>query len=330
MESVMKILFLLFTLSSFTLSAQEQSSKEQSTNEQVTEVQSTEIPSTEEPLTEEQIAAAEQAAYMEWAQGIWDSLTPRTGGISLGDGLASLNVPPSFYYLSPDDAEKVLVEAWGNPTGMGANSLGMLFPEELTPFDSASWAVTIDYEEEGYISDEDADDLDYDDLLKEMQADFHADNKERIAQGYESIDLIGWASPPYYDKANHKMYWAKELKFGEQEINTLNYNIRILGRKGVLVLNFIADMEQKEVINNNLQTVLTMTNFSQGSRYEDFNPDIDKIAAYGLGGLVAGKVLMKAGFIAVAIAFLKKFGVFVVVGIGAMLASLFKRKKPQA
>ena len=35
----------------------------------------------------------------------------------------------------------------------------------------------------------------------------------------------------------------EQIKFGDTEENTLNYNIRVLGRKGVLVLNFIAGME---------------------------------------------------------------------------------------
>ena len=27
-----------------------------------------------------------------------------------------------------------------------------------------------------------------------------------------SMELVGWAAPPRYDKATHKLYWAKELK----------------------------------------------------------------------------------------------------------------------
>jgi uncharacterized membrane-anchored protein len=36
--------------------------------------------------------------------------------------------------------------------------------------------------------------------------------------------------------------WAKEIRFGDREENTLNYNVRVLGRKCVLVLDFIAGM----------------------------------------------------------------------------------------
>lgn len=271
----------------------------------------------ETPMTEEE-------KYINWAKEIWESIDRQTGDIQLPDAGAKLHVPEDFYYLSPKDAERVLVEVWGNPPGQ--DTLGMLFPAELTPFDSDSWAVTISYEEDGYVSDEDADKIDYSELLAEMQSSSSAQNKERIKQGYEAVVLVGWAAQPYYDKESHKLHWAKELKFGDQEVNTLNYNIRVLGRKGVLVLNFIAGMDQKQLIETKLDTVLSLADFDQGATYADFDPQIDKVAAYGIGALVAGKVLAKTGFFAIALVFLKKFGVFIVVGLGALVKGLFKRK----
>ena len=41
--------------------------------------------------------------------------------------------------------------------------------------------------------------------------------------------------------------------------------------------------------------------------YSEFNPDIDTVAAYGIGGLIAGKVLAKAGVLAAGLVLLKKF-----------------------
>lgn len=276
------------------------------------------------PVVEEAGASA-QDEYLAWAKGIWESLNKQTGEIKLTQAGATLKVPEDFYYLNAQDAETVLVEVWGNPPGQ--ETLGMLFPADMTPFDTNSWAVTIDYEEDGYVSDEDAHEIDYTELLSRMKKETAAASQEMVAQGYDSIELVGWAAPPYYDAESHKLHWAKELKFGAQEINTLNYNIRVLGRKGVLVLNFIAAMDQKPVVESKLDTVLAMAEFDSGARYADFNPGIDKVAAYGLGALVAGKVLAKTGILAVLLLFLKKFGVFIVVGIGVLLKSLFGRKK---
>lgn len=268
----------------------------------------------------------EEQKYIEWARGIWDSLNRQQGKINLAKAGVTLNVPESFYYLNPEDAEKVLVEVWGNMPGAGKNTLGMLFPSEATPFDDDSWGVTIEYVEEGYVSDKDADEINYDDLLVEMQKDTRTESKQRVSQGYEPIELVGWASKPFYDKSSHKLHWAKELKFGDQPQHTLNYNIRVLGRKGVLVLNFIAGMNQKDTIDSRLDSVLSMANFDQGSTYKDFNPGIDKVAAYGLGALVAGKILAKTGLLAAGLLLLKKFGVAIFLGLAALFAKIFRRK----
>ncbi len=270
--------------------------------------------------------SSEERQYIIEMQQIWGSLDRKTGEIELNNGIAKLTVPDNFYYLDSIDTEKVLVDVWGNLPGSGLDTLGMLFPAESTPFDEDSWGVTIEYEEDGYVSDEDADDIDYDDLLSQMKRDTTESSEQRMEHGYEAIELVGWAEPPYYDKLAHKLHWAKEIKFGDSETNTLNYNIRILGRKGVLVLNFIADMGQKQLIDSQLDTVLAMAEFQKDSRYEEFDPSIDKVAAYGLGALVAGKAVAKTGFLAAAFLFLKKFGIVLVAGIGAFIRKLFKSK----
>jgi len=268
----------------------------------------------------------EQQQYIEEAKQIWESLDRQSGEIALPNDVATLKVPESFYYLNPQDSETVLVKVWGNLPGAGTDSLGMLIPAGVTPFDRDSWGVTIEYEEDGYVSDEDADEIDYDDLLSQMKDDTADASNERVKQGYEPIELVGWAAHPFYDKQAHKLHWAKEVKFGDSPENTLNYNIRVLGRKGVLVLNFIAGMSQREMVSSKLDTVLAMAEFNDGYRYEEFDPSIDKVAAYGLGALVAGKVIAKTGLIAAALLLLKKFGVFIVVGIAALFGKLFKRK----
>ena len=288
-----------------------------------------EPPAVTEPSTTEQTGSdqltAEQEKYFAFAQQLWASLEKKHGEVKLPNGVATLKIPDDFFYLSPGDAEKVLVDIWGNPPGQP--TLGMIFPANTTPFDEGAWAVTVEYEEDGYVSDSDADKINYDELLSQMQDSTREASAVRVSEGYEAIELVGWAAPPFYEKDSHKLHWAKELKFGDEDMHTLNYNIRVLGRKGVLVLNFIASMEQKPLIDASLNSVLAMAEFDQGSRYEDFNPEYDKIAAYGLGALVAGKLIAKTGLFAAALIFLKKFGVIILVGVGALLGKLFKRQK---
>jgi len=274
--------------------------------------------------------SSEEQAYFDKVDKIWESIETRRGEIDLAGGVANLSVPESFFYLDPQQAEKLLVDIWENPPGSGSSTLGVLIPRDFHPLADESWAATIFFEPDGYVSDEEAGKIDYGDLLEVMQQSTAEASKERVAQGYETIELVGWAAEPYYDEATHKMYWAKEMRFGNADYSTLNYNIRVLGRKGVLVVNFIAFMDQLPSINRQLDTVLAIAHFEQGSRYEDFDPSIDKVAAYGLGALVTGKVLAKTGILAALFLFLKKFGVFIVVGGAALFGRLFKRSKTTA
>ena len=263
-------------------------------------------------------------AYYSIVKKIWDGFDKRHGDIKLPNGVATLHVPDNFFYIGPEDAEIMLTKIWGNPPS--ALTLGMLFPSDATATDKNTWGVTIEYEEDGYVSDENAEDIDYTDLLIDMQDNIEKSNKDREAQGYEAIHLVGWAASPYYDKASHKLHWAQELQFGSQSNNTLNYNIRILGRKGVLILNFIAGMDQLSMIDEQIDTVLNIAEFDEGSRYADFDPDIDKVAAYGIGALIAGKVAAKLGLLATILIFFKKFWILAVLGVGGFFKKLFGKK----
>lgn len=270
------------------------------------------------------VAAQEQITAEEFLA----SLNFQKGAITLPGGVAGLALPEGFHYLSPEDTERVLVTAWGNPPGN--ETLGMLVkgPEDILA--DESWAVVIAYEEDGYVSDEDADSIDYGQVLADMQSSSRESNKARIEAGYDEVELVGWAAIPRYDKTTNKLYWAKELRFGNIPVNTLNYNVRILGRKGVLVLNLVATMPQLEEIERVIPTVLAMTNFNPGHRYSDFDPELDTVAAYGIGALVAGKLAAKAGLFAklgVLLLALKKFWIFAVLAIGAFFARLFRRER---
>ena len=252
-----------------------------------------------------------------------EQLRFQQGAIDLRNGLATINVPSGFRYLNPADTETVLSKIWGNPPS-GERSLGMLFPAETGPTDRDGWGVVLTYEEDGYVKDNDASTINYDDLLKQMKADTAEANKVREKKGYAPIELVGWAARPRYDAGEKKMYWAKELRFGGEPATTLNYNIRMLGRRGVLVLNAIAGMEQLATIENATPQLLAMVNFQDGHRYADFNASTDKVATYGLAALVAGGLLAKGGFLKVLIAGLIAAKKFVIIGAIALFAGVKK------
>ena len=214
-------------------------------------------------------------------------------------------------------------DLWGNPGG--ESNLGMLVPENGGVVQDKSWAFIITYDESGYVEDDDAGDIDYDELLTQMREDGATWNEERKKEGYPAIELIGWAAKPYYDADKKVLYWAKELKFGEDEIHTLNYDVRVLGRKGHLQLQAVATVDQLGVVQENIPSVLTAFNYTEGKRYSDFDPDIDEVAAWTIGGLVAGKVLAKAGIFALLLKNIKLIALGIVAAITG-LWKIFKRK----
>jgi uncharacterized membrane-anchored protein len=246
----------------------------------------------------------------------------QTNEVTLPGKLAKLSLTPAFRYLSPGDAEFVLTKLWGNPPG--AKTLGMIFPSGLSPASEDTWGIVITYADDGYIKDSDADSINYDDLLKKMQAGARQMNEERAKKGFPTVDLVGWAARPRYDKQAHKMYWAKELKFADSKANTLNYNIRVLGRGGVLNLNVVSSMEALPRIEASAPEIVGLVNFTEGNRYADFKPGTDKVAAYGLAALVAGGIAAKAGFFKVILVALLAAKKFIIIGLIALFA-LFKK-----
>src|SRR5262249_16908953 len=213
-------------------------------------------------------------------------------------------------------------------------TLGMLLPAKVSPLTAEGWGVIIDYEASGHVSDEDAEKIDYPKLLQEMQASVREASKKRVERGYEPYELVGWARQPYYDKVTKKLYWAKRLKFGNSPDDTLNYEIRVLGRQGVMSLNVVADLKQLAQIDRAAPELLSMVSFNAGNLYSEFNPKIDEVAAYGIAGLIAGGLLTKAGFFKGLLAILlasKKLAFVAIIGLFAGLwggiKALFNRIK---
>ncbi|MBT1686926.1 DUF2167 domain-containing protein [Dawidia soli] len=247
----------------------------------------------------------------------------QTGEIKLGD-IGTLQVPKGFRYLDSAQARFVIHDLWGNPGGSG--TLGMIVPENMAITNDA-WAFIITYDGMGYVKDDDADEIDYDEMLQEIHKEEPEINQSRREAGYDPMYMIGWAAKPYYDADKKVLHWAKEIQFGDSVDveHTLNYNVRILGRKGVVVLNAVALMHELPDVQANIDPVLSSFTYADGQKYSDFDPDIDEVAAWTIGGLVAGKVLAKAGFFALLLKNAKLIGL-AVMGLFTAAWKWFKRK----
>jgi uncharacterized membrane-anchored protein len=259
------------------------------------------------------IAIAKQEKFID---SVNSAMKYETGAIALSNAAIKLNVPTGFKYLNAAQSQYVISDLWGNPPR--PDVLGMIFPENSGPFGENSYAFILSYDESGFVKDDDADKINYDDMLKDMQKEELEANKTRVAQGYSEIHIVGWASKPYYDKTNKVLHWAKNVHFGDAEINTLNYEVRILGRKGVLSMNAVATINEIDSVKKDIDKVLAIPAFTDGNTYKDFDSKTDNVAAWTIGGLVAGKILLKVGFWGIIVKFLAVAWKFILLGLVAI------------
>jgi uncharacterized membrane-anchored protein len=287
----------------------------------------------EEPAGDAQSAAVEESASTEAAE---ESAAPdmnfkyQTGEILLPNKVATLHLGERYRYLDAQETNRLLM-AWGNESD--TSTQGAIIPADVDPMTAEGWAVILTYVNDGHVDDSDASEIDYEELMADMKEGTEEHNKARREAGFEAVHLIGWAEAPSYDAATKKLYWAKELEFGGSPTHTLNYDVRVLGREGVLSMNAVASMDQLAQIKTDMRPLIDVAEFSLGFRYAEFNEDTDRMAEYGLGALIAGGVAAKLGLFAKIGAFFmlfKKFIILGVLGLGGLVAKLLGRKKDEA
>jgi len=103
---------------------------------------------------------------------------------------------------------------------------------------------------------------------------------------------------------------------------SVNYSIRLLGRMGVMHAVLVTDPNSLTNDIREFKTVLTGYNFDPGQRYAEFRSG-DKIAAYGLTGLILGggaAVAAKTGLFK----YMGKFIVYIFGGLIALVGGLVK------
>ncbi len=264
------------------------------------------------------------------------SLHPIHGDLAVPGAGATLHLGHGFYFLDAADARRVLIEGWGNPPDAVQAVRGMVFPAGHSPL-SDTWGAVVTYQPEGYVPDADAKTTNYDALLQRMRKGQEQIDAQRAKDNVPQVHLVGWAQPPIYDPASHALIWARELKVDGAKVDTLNYDIRELGRRGVLSLNMVSAMPDLAQVHAAAADLGAAASFDPGARYGDYHEGVDKRAAYGVAGLIAAgagvALAQKAGLLALGLLFLKK-GLVVVAAAGAglfaRLRNRVRRKTPQA
>ena len=260
-----------------------------------------------------------------------DSIYGQNGVVNLDDAHAVVNVPVGFQYIDASQANRLLSVYWGNIDDDAL--LGGLIPDTSKIYVNVPFIFTVYYNPCGYVSDSDADDIDADDVAETIRKSNEKTNEKRREAGLSTLEFVGWADEPRYDKNLKVICYAKHFvssKDTENEVHSMNYEIDVLGKSGYVILNAVADYEDKDMVVGVSNDVVKSIAYADGYKYTDFDSTKDLISDISVGGLVAGGLLAKTGFFAKIGVLLLKFWKLVValfVGIGALVAKVLKGKK---
>jgi len=239
---------------------------------------------------------------------------------------ATLKLPEGYAFLGQEDTQQFLKQGGNFPSGA---ELGIVAPARTTK--DEVWFVVIRYVDAGYVSDDDADKWNADELLASIKEGTEEANRKRRELKIDPLIIRGWEEKPHYDRASHKVVWA--ISAQEKDWIGVNYNTMALGRHGYLSMNLVGPLDKLSNLKPHTETLLTNLNFIEGKRYADFDSATDKVAAVGLGALIAGAAI-KSGLLAKLWAFLvpllivgKKLIVLLVLVIAGFLGRLFLKKR---
>jgi uncharacterized membrane-anchored protein len=223
---------------------------------------------------------------------------------------------PAGYAFFDGKTTRAMMESAGEPTS--GNELGLLHPT------NAPWSVIFEFSNVGFVKDDEKDKLDPVKLLAAIKAGNDEGNKERERNGNPPLIIVGWEQEPKYDPATHNLTWA--IRATSEGRPILNYNTRLLGRKGVMEVVLICKPEEFAATLPAFNGLIANHKFQSGESYAEYKPG-DKIAKYGLGALILGGgavAAAKLGLLGPVILFFKKGWKLVVVAIVAV-ASFFKK-----
>lgn len=211
-----------------------------------------------------------------WLPAVAQEPKPGPATIALGSNLATLKLPEGFAYLDGPTTKKLL-EDGGSHTEAQVLGAVMMGDEGGT--------IVMEYDPQGYVKDDDAGDIDADEILQGYKDGTEAQNKERKEKGIAPLTILGWGEEPHYDAKSHHLIWGLSAQSDGEPLT--NYETRILGREGVLAMTLICDTKSLDSLKPRLSKILDATTFNDGKRYADYK-DGDKVSEAGLLALVAG------------------------------------------
>jgi uncharacterized membrane-anchored protein len=228
-------------------------------------------------------------------------------------GIAQINIPKGYQFTGKEGTQQLLLLTHNIPSG---DELGAV----VSSSKDSDWFMIFEFNDTGYVKDDEKDKLDADALLKSMREGTEAGNEERQKRGWRPLHVVGWDKAPYYDPLTHNLTWATRVKGDNpKDEGSVNHSIRLLGRRGTVRVDLVAGPSEYAASIADFNTLISGFSYNQGSRYSDFTAG-DKVAKYGLAALIAGG----AGGVALKTGLLAKLWKLIVVAFAAIAGFIKK------
>jgi uncharacterized membrane-anchored protein len=210
----------------------------------------------------------------------------------IGDDLAQIDLSSEYLFLGAEGT-RLFMELTQNPVNGG--EVATVMPRDT----EEGWFLVFEYEDTGYVPDDEKDSLDADEMIASIREGTEAANAERTRRGWGTMHIIGWHEEPFYDSSTNNLTWSIIGESnGEQNVNRL---IKVLGRGGVMTVVLVTSPEGLESAAASADSLLSDYRYVSGQTYAEYVPGTDKLAQYGLTALVVGggaAALLKSGLLA--------------------------------
>lgn len=190
--------------------------------------------------------------------------------------VAEVRIPAGWIFAGQADM-KTIMEAGQNL--YDGDEVGFVFEP------NSNLAVYFQFDESGYVKDDEKGSLDADTMLKSMRAGNEKANEERKKRGWGELHMIGWEIPPRYNENTHNLEWAIRLRGSEGEV--INFNTRLLGRNGFMKVTLVTAPQEFQGALPLFRKITSDVSYKPGHRYAEYRQG-DKVAKYGLTALVVG------------------------------------------
>ena len=246
---------------------------------------------------------------------------PKQHYLQIEEAKASIDILKNEYYLDNwEDINQFSWWTWGY--GIESDLVAMIVGDD--------YSIYVYWKDEGYIKLDDWKDVNPKAFMDDMISTQNSFKEDSIKNNTSYVTNIEWIFEPTLNDEKKVVSYSYKVTWDDGNVNMESKNLK-LGKKGYLLSQYVSQVDENTNFKETAEYAKNFAeyiSFDENFRHADYKKG-DKVAAVGIGGLVAGtlgvKTLAKAGAFAKFIPLLAKFWWILLAPIAAL--GFFRKKK---